>query len=131
MKHEEEKPRSTPDGEDQLQSRRELLLGLGKWSRAVIGVALAGAFIGEKPAAGWVNGAWVNRRGAWVNGARWGNAGAVWGNGGVVWGNRGVAWGNRGGAWANRGGGGAWANRGGGGAWVNRRGGGGSWANSR
>jgi hypothetical protein len=70
--------------EDQvLQSRRGFLLGLGKWSRAVIvGAVAGGALLHDRPAqAGWINrrggvipggGSWVNRRGggyggSWVN----------------------------------------------------------------
>jgi hypothetical protein len=88
--------------------RRRFLIGLGKWSMAIIGGVIAGGALlsqdREAEAAGWVNrgggggAGWVNRGG-----------GAGWVNGG----------GGGGGAWANRaGGGGAWANRGA--AWVNR-----------
>ncbi len=82
--------------EDQdVQSRRGFLIGLGKWSRAVIvGAVAGGALLTEKPAQA---GSWLNRRGCcrgggWVNGR-----------------------GGGGGSWANRRGGG-W-----GGSWVNRR----------
>jgi hypothetical protein len=69
--------------EQALQSRRSFLLGLGKWSRAVIvGVVAGGALLTDRPAqAAWINrrggiipggGSWVNRRGggyggSWVN----------------------------------------------------------------
>lgn len=102
--------RGPAPSEEQLQSRRDFLIGLGRWSKIVIGAALLGGISAEAPDA--EAGAWVNRRGiggGWVN-ARTG-----------------------GGGWVNAvGGGGAWVNnRGGGGAWVNRRGGGGSWVNRR
>lgn len=88
--------------ERQMLSRRDFLVGLRKWSTAVIGVAVAGAVLlpGES-ASGW-----VNSRGGWING------------GGGGWVNRKTTWVNGGG------GGGAWVNRsgGGGGAWINRRG---------
>lgn len=106
-----------PDAEPadaELQGRRDFLIGLGRWSKAVIGAALLGglALPGADAEAGWANrrgggGGWANRRG-----------------GGGGWANRRGG----GGAWANRNGGGTWANRNGG--WVNRRPGG-SWANVR
>ena len=75
-----------------LQSRRGFLIGLGKWSRAVIvGAVAGGALLTEKTAqAGWPNRRACCRGGSWVDG-------------------RGS------GSWANRRGGG-W-----GGSWVNRR----------
>lgn len=79
--------------EDQaLQSRRGFLIGLGKWSRAVIvGAVAGGALLTDKPAqAGWLNRRGCCRGGGWVDGGG-------------------------GGSWANRRGGG-W-----GGSWVNRR----------
>jgi hypothetical protein len=94
--------------EPELASCREFLIGLKKWSAAVI----AGAVLGSAPspveaasAAGW-----INSRGGWVNGAAWANRGAAWVNGAAAWVNAAV------------GGGGGWVNgRGyGGGAWVNR-----------
>lgn len=57
--------------EQTLQSRRSFLLGLGKWSRAVIvGAVAGGALLTDNPAqaAGWINrrggggGGWVNGR---------------------------------------------------------------------
>lgn len=96
--------------DEALQSRRDFLIGLGRWSKTVIGAALFGGLASRAPEAGaWANyrgggGAWVNNRvggGAWVNGGG--------GYGGGAWVNRAVG----GGAWAN--------NRGGGGAWANRR----------
>lgn len=102
--------------EEELVNRRNFLMGLGKWSMAVIGGALlAGSLLNQKEEAnagvGWANrhgggGAWANRRGG----------GGVWANGGRAWVNGGGGWINRGGAWVNRGAG--WANRGT--AWVNR-----------
>lgn len=75
----------------EIQSRREFLIGLGKWSRAVIaGAVVGGALLTEKPA----QAGWLNRRGCCVGGG--------WINGG-------------GGGWINRRGG--W----GGGSWINRR----------
>jgi hypothetical protein len=87
----------------ELQSRRDFLLGLGRWSKIAIGAAVLGGLSAGAPEA--QAGAWVNRRG--VGGA-------------VV-----VTPAVGGGAWINNRvgvGGGAWVNnRGGGGAWVNRR----------
>jgi hypothetical protein len=79
----EENP-ATPDSG--IQGRRLFLHGMGKWSGAAIGAAVAGAWLGGAPhaqAAGWVNrrvggggwingggGGWVNRRaggGGWIN----------------------------------------------------------------
>ena len=82
------------DSEDQaVQNRREFLIGLGKWSRAVIAGAVVGAGVMavEKPA----QAGWLNRRGG------------GWGGGG----------------WINGGGGGGWLNRRGGwgGSWINAR----------
>jgi hypothetical protein len=87
---------------EELMDRRDFLLGLKKWSKVVIGVALLGS-------------------GLLVDGADQEAAAGRWAN----------ARGGGGSAWANHGGGGGgWANgRGGGGAWVNGRGGGGGWAN--
>jgi hypothetical protein len=81
-------PASAETQEDGLQDRRRFLQGMGKWSGAAIGAAVAGAALVTAPEAR--AGAWVNRRigggGAWING---------------------------GGGWINRriGGGGAWINR--------------------
>jgi hypothetical protein len=89
-----EDARSSAPSEEDLQSRRDFLIGLGRWSKIVIGAALLGGISAEAPDA--EAGAWVNRRG---------------GYGGGAWVN-------------NRyGGGGAWVNHrgGGGGAWANRR----------
>jgi hypothetical protein len=91
-----EQSESTEAGDPVLQSRRDFLIGLGRWSKIVIGAALLGGIAGGPPeaeAAGW-----INRRGGYGGGGAWIN---------------------------NRyGGGGAWVNNrglGGGGAWVNRR----------
>ena len=110
-----------PEPKAETIKRRDFLLGLGKWSSAVIGGVL---MLGQDESAS-AGGAWVNRRGGWVNGAvvAGGRGGAAWVNGG----------GGGGAGWVNRAvGGGAWVNGagGGGGAWVNRRGaGGGAWVN--
>jgi hypothetical protein len=66
-----------------LESRRAFLLGLGKWSNAVVlGAIAGGALLPDRSAqAGWINrrggivpggGSWINRRGggwggSWVN----------------------------------------------------------------
>jgi len=145
---------------EELLDRRRFLIGLKKWSKIVVGGALA-ATIPMASNKALASTAWINTRGgggAWINGGRiwgnggiiWGNGGIIWGNGGIYWGNSGISWGNRRGSWGNRGGswgnrsgggggwgnrsggGGGWGNRsGGGGGWGNRRGGGGSWANRR
>ena len=109
--------------EEDLVSRRDFLVGLGKWSKIVIGLALLGGTLAmpENDAAA---------RTTWANGGRGGWANRVGGGG---WANRygGGGWANRGGGgWNNRGGGGTWGNRVGGGGWANRRGGGG-WGNRR
>lgn len=113
--------------QEELMDRRDFLLGLKKWSKVVIGVAVLGSGLlhaGTENEA--VAGRWANARGG---GGAWGNHGG----GGGAWGNRAGG----GGAWANGrgGGGGAWVNGagGGGGAWVNRGAGwingGGGWIN--
>lgn len=83
-------------GTENLQDRRRFLQGMGKWSGAAIGAAVAGTWIASTSEAR--AGAWVNRRvgggGAWIN-------------------HHGGGWINGGGAWINR--------RVGGGSWVNRR----------
>jgi hypothetical protein len=110
----------TDSGEKELLSRREFLAGLGKWSKIVLGAALAGgALLAAEQEAQAYGSAWANRGGG--GGGGWANRG---GGGGGAWANRGGG----GGAWGNHGGGGGWVNRyGGGGAWVNH--GGGAWAN--
>jgi len=70
--------------EEEMLNRRDFLVGLRKWSLAVIGGALFSGALAAPEASG----------GAWVN--RWG--GGSWGNGGR-------------GSWANRYGGGGWINR--------------------
>lgn len=86
--------------EKRTVSRRDFLVGLRKWSIAVIGIAVAGPVFLTGDSAS----AWVNTRGSWIN------------RGGGGWINRNTTWVN------GSGGGGAWVNRAGGGAWVNRRG---------
>lgn len=82
-----------PSLDAEQRSRRDFLLGLGRWSKVVIGAAILGgvASHGTQVQAG----VWVNRRGGWING------GGGWINGG--------------------GGGGSWANRRGLGGWINAR----------
>jgi hypothetical protein len=97
-------------GEEPQLNRREFFARLGKWSKIVIGVALAGGALtaSDNREADAYGAAWVNHGGGggWVN--RYGGGGA---------------WVNHGGGsagWVNRGSGsGAWSNRGGGG-WINR-----------
>lgn len=97
-KHEPTEAQREPDEgantseEHVLQSRRDFLIGLGRWSRAVIVGAIAGgALLTEKPAqAGWLNRRGCCTGGSWINGSG-------------------------GGSWVNRHGGG-W-----GGSWINRR----------
>lgn len=86
-----------PALDEAQRRRRDFLLGLGRWSKAVIGAAILGGLATH--GSGAHAGAWVNRRGGWING--------------------GGGWINRGGG----GGGGSWANRrgGGGAGWINRR----------
>jgi hypothetical protein len=84
---------ATPSEEQLLQSRRGFLIGLGRWSRAVIvGAVAGGALLTEKPA----QAGWLNRRGCCYGGGSW-----VDGRGAGSWANR------RGGGW--------------GGSWINRR----------
>lgn len=86
------------DSEAVLHSRRAFLLGLGKWSQAVIaGVVLGSTLSHEASADGF---GWINRRGGWING--------------------GGGWINGGGSWIN-GEHGGWVNRRGGAGWINRR----------
>jgi len=101
--------------EEELLNRRNFLMGLGKWSLAVIGgTLLSGSLLNPKHEAnagvGWANrgggGAWANRHGG---GGGWANRGRTWVNGGGGWINRGGTWVNRGAGWANRGT--AWVNR--------------------
>ncbi len=109
--------------EEATQSRRDFLLGLGRWSKIVIGAAILGGLAaGEREV---VAGAWVNRRGgavvgpgggvavhgggsAWVNN-RYGGAAVVHGGGVAVGGGGSAAVGHAGG-WVNRRGGGGWIN---------------------
>lgn len=82
--------------DEERQNRRDFLIGLGRWSRVVIGAAVFGGLASGGTAA---EAAWLNRRGGWINGR-----------------------GGRGGGWINGGGGGGWVNRNrGGGSWINRR----------
>ena len=100
--------------EPELRERRNFLVGLGKWSKAVIGGVLLGGLLApgrDAEAVGWANrdggkGSWVNFPGGWG-----------WGPG---WYNR------RPGGWYNRRPGG-WYNRRPG--WYNGPGWGGSWFN--
>ena len=71
------------------RSRRDFLIGLGRWSKVVIGTAVLGGL--AVPMTDAQAGSWVNRRG--------GVAGGGWAN--------------------SYGGGGSWANRRGVGGWIN------------
>jgi hypothetical protein len=94
-------PPTTPE-EPVVQSRRDFLISLGKWSTAVVtGAVLGAGLLAPGPAA--QAGVWINNRG---------------GYGGGGWVNH---YGGGGGGWIN--------NRGGGGGWINNRGGGGGWIN--
>ena len=101
-------------------NRREFIAGLGKWSKIVMGIALAGSALAAPGKEAEAGTAWVNHGGGggWIN--RFGGGGGGWvnrGGGSAGWINRGGG----GGAWANHGGGsGAWGNHGGGGGWINR-----------
>ena len=75
--------------EEELVSRRDFLVGLGKWSKIVIGLALLGGTLALPDDAAAAAFSWNN-----------GGTGVGWANGG-------------GGGWANRRGGGGWANGGG------------------
>ena len=79
--------------EQDVQSRRTFLIGLGKWSQAVIaGAVFGGAMLTHKNAeAGWINRRGGGIGGSWIDGR------------------------GSGGSWANRRGGGY------GGSWINRR----------
>jgi hypothetical protein len=123
--------------EEDLVSRRDFLVGLGKWSKIVIGLALLGGTLAMPENDATAQTTWANGgRGGWANrygGGGWANrGGGGWANGGFNpgWNNvGGGGWHNHGGGgWHNKGGGGAWANRAGGGGWANRRGG---WYNLR
>jgi hypothetical protein len=100
----------------ELMDRRDFLHSLKKWSKIVIGGALAGSALlnhGTKAeAAGWANRG-GGGGGAWANKAGGGGAAVVHPGGGTAWANKagggGAAWANRGAAWANRGS--AWVNR--------------------
>lgn len=134
-----------PDAADALsgegrsaESRRDFLLSVKRWSKAVVGLAVAGSAFQSGVVHAWVNGGWVDSRGGWSNAVAWANGHAGWSNRGGVWVNA-AGWPNHGGGWGNRGGwvngvGGGWVNgSSGGGGWVNRSGSGGSgaWVNRR
>ena len=80
---------SDPDGEtSNIDERRSFLIGLGKWSKVIVGGALFGGLISaqQNAHAAWVNrrggGGWVNRRGGsggggWVNGRGGGGGGWI------------------------------------------------------
>jgi len=138
MSGEERVERRDPEREGTLQSRRDFLLSLKKWSKAVVGGVLVGSALSREggeaqagtlvgPRGSWVNrrggAGWANRRGGggWVNRAgvgAWANGGRTWANGGAVWANSGGNWINNGGSWVN--GNTGWVNTSGGG-WLNRR----------
>ncbi len=93
----DDKKNQVPDenstDENELINRREFFVGLKKWSKVVIGGAIAGSAIANANQEA-LAATWVNRRGGPA----------------------------RGGSWANRSGGGGWVNRrgGGGAGWINR-----------
>jgi len=80
-KYSEIRKENNASNEKELLNRRDFMIGLKKWSKAVIGGALlAGALTDrEASAAAWINGGrswingggggWVNRRGGggWIN----------------------------------------------------------------
>src|SRR5262249_49358879 len=91
----------TPDDfyagrQEEFMRRRDFLIGLRKWSQAVIGGIVLGGFVATAES----EAGWVDSRGSWVNGRVVGSA-------------------NRGGSWINGGGGGG--DRRGGGGWVKSR----------
>ena len=70
--HREPETMDNATEEQDLQSRREFLIGLGKWSRVVIaGAVFGGAMLTQKTA----EAGWINRRG--VAGAAAGSTGAA------------------------------------------------------
>ena len=88
--HDDAEQQLTSEQADELHSRRQFLIGLGKWSRAVITGAVLGsaALMTDKPAqAGWLNRRGAGWGGGWING------------GGGSWLNRRGGWG---GSWINR-----------------------------
>jgi hypothetical protein len=115
----------------ELHERRNFLMGLGKWSKAVIGGVLLGGLLApgrdaEAAGVGWANrdggkGSWVNfRGGGWGWGPGWYNRRpGGWYNRRPGWYNRRPGWYNRRPGWHNRGG---WYNGPGwgGGSWLNR-----------
>ena len=110
--------------EMEQHQRRNFLVGLGKWSKAVVGGVLLGGVLTpgrDAEAVGWANrgggkGSWVNFRGG-----GWGGGGLGWGPG---WYNRRPGgWYNRRPSWYNAP---SWYNRPG---WYNGPGWGGSWVN--
>jgi hypothetical protein len=102
--------------EQELMDRRGFLQSLKKWSKIVIGGAVAGSALlnhtTEVGAAGWANrgggggAAWANRAGGGGAAVVHPGGGTAWANhaggGGAAWANRGAAWANRGSAWVNR-----------------------------
>ena len=108
-----------------LLSRREYLISLKKWSKAVIGGVLLGSIIEGCAGTAWSNSGsgWGNQASPWRNNiGGWRNNSGGWRNGSAGWRNgSGGGWKNSGGGgWKNHSGGG-WKNSGGGGNWVNRR----------
>lgn len=113
-------PDHTEMVEPEQQERRNFLLGLGKWSKAVIGVVLLGGALtpgSDAEAVGWANrgggkGSWVNfRGGGWGWGPGWANRRRGWYNQGPRWYNRGPRWYNRPRWYNGPGWGGSWVNR--------------------
>lgn len=106
--------------EQEARERRDFLISVGKWSKAVIGgVVLGGALLPgrEAEAIGWSNhGNWVNLGGGglgWGRRRGWSPWGYGWYNGRPGWYNRPWwGWHNRRPAWYNRP---RWIN----GGWIN------------
>lgn len=130
MDNKDEKPNQNDaaDDEQALLSRRDFLIGLTKWSKAVIAGALLGGLV-THPDRKAEAASWINRRGGyrggWYDGGGggWYNRGGSWYDGRGGWNDGRGGWYNRprgGTGWINTGGGG-WVNRRGGLGWINRR----------
>jgi hypothetical protein len=120
-KHEEAEVINEENDENEVLNRRDFLVGLKKWSKAVVGGTIVAATMANaKKAGAWRPPIpplprWLNGGGIWKNGGVvWANGGHRWGNGRHGWHNHGRRWKNHGGRWHNRGG--RWHNAG----WNNR-----------
>jgi hypothetical protein len=86
--------------EEELESRRDFLAGLGKWSKVAIGTVLLGAAPPlSDQAQSWRN--WARARRAVRSGRRAVRRGLAWYNYGRVWVNRPINWANGGSGWYN------------------------------